>query len=934
MFVLAIQMMSLGGGAATGGPSIPSGRAGIRVPRRTAAAGGAQAPVPASAAAFNPASIEKPRYDTSRRAVTAASVGGGSLRDIVSNIMQSNADLLSHSPARPSTVTMVTGIWNLGRGTMQTSQQWNVLRRPFNHYVQGLKQFLAYPFPKVLFCDAESCAAAKPLVDESMRSGGGETKLVLKSLDDVARDFPNFDLVQDIRGRNEWKLQSDWVTNSPQAQLPFFNPVVMSKVAFTRDAARWNPFHTDGFLWLDVSHLCHNPAKLRMNKQDNIVRYLDKFLTTFHDYAPTGSSVLGFTKTSFNSYLNRNPSDESALMLARGGVLGGTREYLEVAAAVFDSVLAATLNDGFMGTDQNVLTIMDFLAPDLFHHFEATDSKATCAVFAEFLNPPMNPLVDGWETRGLNCKWLDNERQVACFDGLVRCPDHVTPVFLEEAQGQGVCRDEPNNYFCRVVCTRDGEVSWAGEPCPNDGVSPCPPWPRTKLPNYTPESADAQAGTGTVAGPHPEPQAQQPVPEPQAPAGGVRGVAGGPSFTGAALLERADPENAKVVRDIGGFDLRGLGCEVKDGVEVCFQEDAEGREKCPPHVTSALLTAGAGQYLCQQDTPGYYCTASCGLGVTINWHAHETKWCEENVDRCPPRPAIEPLDTYALKPWSEVIRLPMQCQRPAVMPKISVLILAYKETESLSASLKTYEDAQFLENVDETILYLNARNAEMEAVAEKYTKPPYNVKLMGDGNNYGIATALNWLFGNATNDHVLFLEKDFRLVESLDCALEQLATGVSMLNEGTAHVVRYRSRHNPGRPNWARILYQGHEDDVFKNQPNLLCNFFHWVDSPDKRWPDQFWPCWKGTDGEVDRSKVFYCTKAEFCNWTNNPVLISRKWWHDEYEVNFPNFKNIDPYNDVELYMNWEPNAWNNRPWIVAEGEGMFRHMDVKKWGA
>jgi hypothetical protein len=31
--------------------------------------------------------------------------------------------------------------------------------------------------------------------------------------------------------------------------------------------------------------------------------------------------------------------------------------------------------------------------------------------------------------------------------------------------------------------------------------------------------------------------------------------------------------------------------------------------------------------------------------------------------------------------------------------------------------------------------------------------------------------------------------------------------------------------------------------------------------------------------------------------------------------------------------MNWEPNAWNDRPYVVAQGEGMFMHLDRGKWG-
>ncbi len=123
--------------------------------------------------------------------------------------------------------------------------------------------------------------------------------------------------------------------------------------------------------------------------------------------------------------------------------------------------------------------------------------------------------------------------------------------------------------------------------------------------------------------------------------------------------------------------------------------------------------------------------------------------------------------------------------------------------------------------------------------------------------------------------------------------IHMMMCSAGVRQEGKAHVFRFRSRHTPGRPNWARILYMGHEDDVFKNQPNLLCNFFHWIDSPEKRWPDKFWPCGSGepVDGEADRSKVYYCSKSFYCNWTNNPFVISKRWWHDEYVVNFDKYK-------------------------------------------
>jgi hypothetical protein len=30
----------------------------------------------------------------------------------------------------------------------------------------------------------------------------------------------------------------------------------------------------------------------------------------------------------------------------------------------------------------------------------------------------------------------------------------------------------------------------------------------------------------------------------------------------------------------------------------------------------------------------------------------------------------------------------------------------------------------------------------------------------------------------------------------------------------------------------------------------------------------------------------------------------------------------------LQMYMNWEPNSWNDRGFTVAQGEGLFKHMD------
>ena len=86
-----------------------------------------------------------------------------------------------------------------------------------------------------------------------------------------------------------------------------------------------------------------------------------------------------------------------------------------------------------------------------------------------------------------------------------------------------------------------------------------------------------------------------------------------------------------------------------------------------------------------------------------------------------------------------------------------------------------------LQNVSEVLIFLNGRDAAMDALVAPYTQPPYLAKVLGDNVNHQIARAMYWLMGNASNDHVLFLEKDFRLVESLDCAMQQLGAGVDII---------------------------------------------------------------------------------------------------------------------------------------------------------
>lgn len=422
------------------------------------------------------------------------------------------------------------------------------------------------------------------------------------------------------------------------------------------------------------------------------------------------------------------------------------------------------------------------------------------------------------------------------------CPPNVTPEFLTMAEGQALCSLEtPMGYNCYAQC-EGGEVKWFAQPCGGDKQPTCEPAilatkkaareekAKKEKEEKEKKEADAKAKEAAAAA---------------AADGAPGGAAGAPANNEGALTW--DPKEV--------YDLRGLQCELLNGEERCFMEDEQGRELCPPQITSKYLAFPENQYLCSSEMAGqYYCTVGCQEGnPDIRWGAHEISWCYDpkNKGSCPPRPRVIPKSEFKLKEWSEPAEPETPCraawkrgEKGQRVKDLTVGLLTH-EPRSFRDTMETYEKLGFFDVVEEFLIYINKRRPEVDAVADEWkAKYPSIIKVMGDAQNYGIARGMTYLTGNATKPYFLFLERDFQLIEPATCVVEQLEAGIKMVKEGTADVVRYRHRKRAGRPNWAARMFKGHEDDVFKNgQPNLFCNHYYWIADPEKRWPDKMWIC-------------------------------------------------------------------------------------------
>lgn len=53
----------------------------------------------------------------------------------------------------------------------------------------------------------------------------------------------------------------------------------------------------------------------------------------------------------------------------------------------------------------------------------------------------------------------------------------------------------------------------------------------------------------------------------------------------------------------------------------------------------------------------------------------------------------------------------------------------------------------------------------------------------------------------------------------------------------------------------------------------------------------------------------------------------------EEYYNRHPEIREPPEGFDLETWMNWDRDAWNHRGWIIAQGDGMFKHADLNNLG-
>ncbi len=275
-------------------------------------------------------------------------------------------------------LTIVTGLWDLNRPGRDFKE----------HYIENFKRFLDIPVNMFIYIPKEYEYVVWEKRDKE------NTYVKIADLDYLKTLYsPFFEKTQEIRTNPSWHNitgEHGWLKNSPQATLEYYNVVVQSKMFLVNDATIWNPFNTEYFVWLDAGITNTVNANLLTEKRafDRIVPHLNSFLFLSYPYE-TQSEIHGFDYLGMKKY-----AGDEVKYVCRGGLFGGKKEIINQANSTYYSTLQRTLNDGYMGTEESIFTIMSYKEPHIYDRY-ALDENGFVVKFIESLlneDVPIEPI--------------------------------------------------------------------------------------------------------------------------------------------------------------------------------------------------------------------------------------------------------------------------------------------------------------------------------------------------------------------------------------------------------------------------------------------------------------------------------------------------------------------------------------------------------------
>jgi hypothetical protein len=274
-----------------------------------------------------------------------------------------------------SNITLVTGIWDIGRGEL--TKGWS---RSYQHYLDKFEQLLKVEENLIIYGDEE----LREFV--FARRNSSNTQFILRPLS-WFKNSDYFDKIQKIRNDETWKSRAGWLSESTQAKLENYNPLVMSKVFLLHDAKIMDQFDSEYMFWIDggLTNTVHPGYFTHDKVLDKLSKYISKFSFICFPY-DADREIHGFEYNKLNSIAGNKVNK-----VARGGFFGGPKHTIGDINGIYYNLLISTLNEGYMGTEESLFSIMCYKHADLINYFEIEGNGLIGKFFEDLKNDKLKP---------------------------------------------------------------------------------------------------------------------------------------------------------------------------------------------------------------------------------------------------------------------------------------------------------------------------------------------------------------------------------------------------------------------------------------------------------------------------------------------------------------------------------------------------------------
>jgi len=274
-----------------------------------------------------------------------------------------------------SDITIVTGIWDIGRDGL--SEGWS---RSYSDYMKRFDLVLDFDVNMIIYGDSK----LQEIV--SKKRDPNKTQFILRDVE-WFRNNEFYNNIQTIRNNPEWKNLAGWLPESTQSRLELYNPLVMSKMFLLHDAKIMDRFDSKYMFWLDggITNTVHPGYFTHDKVLDKLSKYISKFSFICFPYE-ANNEIHGFEFNKMNEIAGAKVEK-----VARGGFFGGPKDSISEINGIYYNLLNTTLRDGYMGTEESIFSIMCYKNADLVNYFEIEGNGLVGKFFEDLKNDKLEP---------------------------------------------------------------------------------------------------------------------------------------------------------------------------------------------------------------------------------------------------------------------------------------------------------------------------------------------------------------------------------------------------------------------------------------------------------------------------------------------------------------------------------------------------------------